>query len=447
MHRLKYLVILISISFMMNAMSASKGVAKVIKARGKVYDVKTKKKLKKGDWITEGAKILTKNRSFVKLLFIDKSKMSLGPNSKMIVTKFPKKKAGIITLMKGQLRSQVTKNYMKMTDKEKSKLFIRTKTAAMGVRGTDFQVNYNPENRNTSLITFEGVVAMGSIGQIRKGLNQRRLERIVSSPTAVMVTRGQFSGVMPSVDTKPLAPIKINKKQLKALEKNDGSITKKKGPNKVRKKLAVRNILPPGVQGADFAGTTKKELLKEFEKVDLKTARIIESELGNVSAINTDISETDNQIDLVDQTSLKEGGLIDTQNVLYIQPPKDTAIDPMTNEYIMPAQLGSFDSSTGSYTNEYYELTATGDFIVKDDPVLDGSRAPASADEPLPPPPENVVETMEEGLAVTDGQTLDDGSSTANVIDGIVDDRDQQIEDQLSNTQNQKTRVKFIFNN
>ena len=58
----------------------------------------------------------------------------------MVVASFTKKKAGILNLIKGKLRSKVTKDYMNMSDKEKSKLFIVTKTAAMGVRGTEFQV-------------------------------------------------------------------------------------------------------------------------------------------------------------------------------------------------------------------------------------------------------------------------------------------------------------------
>lgn len=89
--------------------------------------------------------------------------MNLGPNSQMVINAFPKKEAGIITLVKGQIRSQVTKDYMEMEDKSKSKLYIKTKTAAMGIRGTDFQVNFNPQNQNTSLITFEGKVAMATL--------------------------------------------------------------------------------------------------------------------------------------------------------------------------------------------------------------------------------------------------------------------------------------------
>jgi len=428
MYKIKYLISLLIFALCLPSFAASKGVAKVIKARGKVYDVKTKSKLKKGDWIKEGAKILTKNRSFVKLLFIDKSKMSLGPNSQMIVTKFPKKKAGIITLMKGQLRSQVTKNYMKMTDKEKSKLFIRTKTAAMGVRGTDFQVNYNPKNRNTSLITFEGAVAMGAIGDIKRGLNQARLEKIVSSPTAVMVKRGQFSGVMPSVDTKPISPIKINKKQLKTLEKNDGSKTSnKKDKKKKPKKLAVRSVLPPGMASDEFAGAGKKEIIKEMIKVDQNVAKLANNEFENTNLENNDGPIGD------DKKLMKEGGLIDTNNVLYIPPPKDAAIDPMTKQPIIPLHFGTIDPTTGSYQNDYYELKPDGTFVAI---VTEDGRGPASTDLPPPPPPVLL------GAAGVD--EFNQEQDPSDILLPPPPPREPDVENQQIQ---QRTKVRFIFNN
>ena len=39
-------------------------------------------------------------------------------------------------------------------------MIVKTRSAVMGVRGTKFQATYNPANKNTSLITVEGKVAM-----------------------------------------------------------------------------------------------------------------------------------------------------------------------------------------------------------------------------------------------------------------------------------------------
>src|SRR5690606_40301890 len=45
--------------------------------------------------------------------------------------------AGVINVLSGKIRSKVTKNYLDM-DQDKSKLFVKSKSAVMGIRGTDF---------------------------------------------------------------------------------------------------------------------------------------------------------------------------------------------------------------------------------------------------------------------------------------------------------------------
>src|SRR5690606_36663799 len=89
--------------------AASEGVAKVIILRGTVYAIapdQSKTQVSKNSWLAEGTILQTEDKSFAKLLFIDKSQMNLGPSSQMKITEFPENKAGIITLIKGELRSQ-----------------------------------------------------------------------------------------------------------------------------------------------------------------------------------------------------------------------------------------------------------------------------------------------------------------------------------------------------
>lgn len=131
-------LIIASLMLFMSRAILAEDVAKVVLLKGQV-----KAKLSNGSVVDvvadqiflEGAVLQTAEKSFVKLIFIDKSQMNLGPNSQMVINSFPKKRPGIITLVKGQIRSQVTKDYMEMDDKNKSKLYIKTKTAAMGIRG------------------------------------------------------------------------------------------------------------------------------------------------------------------------------------------------------------------------------------------------------------------------------------------------------------------------
>lgn len=418
MNALKISIITLLLMCQSLAFSKEKGVAKVIQVKGKAYNLDTKKRIKKNEWIKEGATLLTKKRSFVKLLFIDKSKMSLGPGSKMQISKFPKKDAGIISLMKGQLRSKVTKNYLEMDKKDKSKLFIKTKTAAMGVRGTDFQVNYNPVNENTSLITFEGRVVMNAlnprVARLRETLKQAVLESIVSEPTAVAVTQGQYSGVLPSVNSKPLAPVIINKKQLKILEANDGSkesnVSNDKKPK--GKKVAKRSVLPPGVKGADFAGASKKEIVNQVAQVDKNMAREVANNL-KIKKERGPASQNESEISSNNKSGLTPGGFVDTNNGLYIPPPPSAAIDPITNEVIMPEMMGNFDSTTGEYKNEFYDVNPDGSFVEKSSNISpDGStiqtREPASLNDnntvsdSTQNPDMNVMDMMKEDMMLND---------------------------------------------
>src|SRR5687767_5827091 len=59
-------------------------------------------KLKKDDWVREGSVVKTADKSFVKLVFIDKSQMNIGPNSEMKIAKFSGNESGIIDLVKGK---------------------------------------------------------------------------------------------------------------------------------------------------------------------------------------------------------------------------------------------------------------------------------------------------------------------------------------------------------
>ncbi|EPZ49920.1 sigma factor regulatory protein, FecR/PupR family [Bacteriovorax sp. BAL6_X] len=441
---LKLIILSIAILANLSTLNANSenGVAKVMKVRGKVFYSQTKKPLAKGDWVPEGAKITTKARSFVKLLFIDKSNLTLGANSEVEVEQFPKKKAGIINLINGQLRSKVSKNYLQI-DKKKSKLFIKTKTAAMGVRGTDFQVNYNPANNNTTLITFEGAVAMGSLSSFKKTrFLQDRLEKVVSSPTSVMVRQGQLSGVMPNVDSKPIEPVKINKQQLKALEANDGSKTSSNGDkNKSEKKQMSRNIIPPGMDSSKFSGAGGTEIMGQMAKAD-SNLKVPTSQAPTLTVTKADPKGT-----------MKEGGFVDTNNALYIPPPKNAPVDPMTNEVIVPVQMGSFDKETGEYKNDFYVVNENGDMIPKNKPQITVNRNPASGGTKpniMPEEPMNIFNPdgekplgnpMLPPVITDDSRPVNDGPD---ILKNTMDDRDQML-DQTNTTSTNRTRVKVIL--
>ncbi len=171
--------------------------------------------------ITEGSIVKTGPRSFVKLVFLDKSLMNLGANTGIKIASFTKNSPGIINLIRGQIRSQVTKDYMEMEDKNKSKLFMVTKTAAMGVRGTDFQVNFEDDAEETALVTFEGLVAMNKLDtDVReREFTPRELDKILERKERVLVKAGELSAVNRE-SRKIDSPVKLESKSFIDLYKS-----------------------------------------------------------------------------------------------------------------------------------------------------------------------------------------------------------------------------------
>ena len=448
-------------------------VAKVIILRGKVQAKTTSndiKQLKKGMWLAEGTTVKTSAKSFVKLLFIDKSQMNLGPKSEMKITTFPKKKAGIITLMQGQLRSKVTKDYMGIQNKNKSKLFIKTKTAAMGVRGTDFQVSFNRKNLRTALVTFEGAVAMAQIQDTMKNIrvNQRNLELIVSSDHSVIVRQGQYSGVSPK-QLRATTPVKINPGQLKVMEKNDGSqvnnSAKKSNQNvkkQALKKRNFRNVVPPGVNAKAVA--SKTDNLNKAVATTLGTRMVkqidakVRAELNQTAASAPPPEGMMNRV--TGQMAPTAGGYVDLKTALYIPPPKGSSYDPNTETYIPPKGMGGFDAKSGRYVEPAgMKLTDEGKFVAKKvNFSKKGGRGPASLKgekQSFGAKPVMELTTCFDCGSSSDADSYDEfgnliqptNEQYQELADESLHDFANDYEDTLEqNIIDNTTRVKFIFN-
>lgn len=166
----------------MNASAVPRPCAALVKQiRGEVYEVYggVRKPLSLGDWVRQGSQIETSAKSFVQLVFLDRSHMNVGPNSQMKVQEFTPKDSGFIDLVKGKIRSQVSRDYLLMKDSKKSKLFLKTKNAVMGVRGTEFEISYNEANDigTTQLQMIEGSVEFTNLdtGVTTLVANQERI--------------------------------------------------------------------------------------------------------------------------------------------------------------------------------------------------------------------------------------------------------------------------------
>lgn len=290
-------------------------------------------KITKGSWIKEGSTIKTAARSVVKLSFIDKSSMNIGPNSEMKVEKFAKDDAGVIEVLSGKIRSQVSKNYMDMK-KDKSKLFIKSKSAVMGIRGTDFIFSANKINGQSSAVLFEGSVVFNKNDGKRRG--SADLEALVDK--GVRIKPGQFSVSGPNMQ-KPTFPAKLDRRQFNALAKNV-DLDSVKPTRKIKK----RSIVPKGLTGdmvTSDINDLKNEIKKNF-KMDVQfQERVVDKEIAS-------------------------GGNFDG----YVKPADGSPLH-IDSATIMPITTdATYDKNTGEWTTQDFGIDSEGNLIPKEGLII-----------------------------------------------------------------------------
>jgi len=164
---MKNIILLVLIFQISSICFAQKNMAKVLVIKGKasklVPGAQKATAVKKGDRLPMDTSILTRDKSFVLVKLVNGDTMSLGGNSKMVINLTGATKTSFISLLKGQLRSVVPNKNKKIAKKKKYKAIIKTRHAAVGVRGTDFLIVYNPKNRIMTNLTFEGEVQVVKI--------------------------------------------------------------------------------------------------------------------------------------------------------------------------------------------------------------------------------------------------------------------------------------------
>ncbi len=253
---MKRLLVLFSIFlFISNQSFAAPIVAEVIKLKGKVTVLFPGKhdaqELFEKDKLPEGSSILTYDKSFARVKFIDGSIMNLGPKSKIFIEKINKQESGILNLLVGQIRTKVIKEANKDNDGlSPNKLIVKTRTAALGVRGTEFQTIYNPENFATSLLTFDGKVAMAKLDRKVDEIKEvAKIEEVLATNEVVEVSPGRYAGVVDSLN-RPTLPVKISPVQFNALKKSDAIAPIKKTTKQIAEEEKIITTDEPPAEGS-----------------------------------------------------------------------------------------------------------------------------------------------------------------------------------------------------
>lgn len=349
--KLGILFVVLSLSLFAFSGQSTKEVAKVKVKRGIANVVApdgTSTELKKDMWVKEGSIIKTGEKSFVKLSFIDKSSMNVGPKSELKIEKFSKEDAGVINVLTGKIRSKVTKDYLKM-DKDKSKLFVRSKSAVMGIRGTEFMFTANAKAGTSTAVLFEGSVVFN---KLNKGDNIKNLEAIVNKGTPIKP--GQFS-VASQKMAKPTVAAKLSSKQLGSLAGN--AEFKEVSPDAKNAKK-IKSVVPPGLSGdAVMGGNEQLEAeIAKVVKVKVETKGGAEPEVAAAAVENAKGFANG------DEVQPAAGSMVDIDSGVIIPPPADSVFDPNTGEFVSNSMGGI--APTGEYLPpEGMQITETGDMI------------------------------------------------------------------------------------
>lgn len=296
-------------------------VALVKRAKGKTFVVREGKTvaLNKGDSLNEGELIQTGKKSFVQIKISKQGIVNVGPESQIRISQMIDKKPRIIGILKGQMRATFEGKRNKS-----HKLIVKTKSASMGVRGTDFHVIYNKENNITSTISFEGDVELSS----KFSMNQKSGDNIFGEDK-VFIKPGEFSGVY-SKNGYVNEPVRFSPKQWVALKKNT-EIRLEERLAKKPKKINQKQI-------DNKSNTFENDIIQHHSK-------------ENDSLPSDLLGDTyrDVQKSKIDLYRPKQGGYIDLKTAIYVAPPEGSRYDPEEDMYYPPEEYGEINELTGEY--------------------------------------------------------------------------------------------------
>jgi hypothetical protein len=135
-------IVLITLMASSVAVAEEDSAGMVVASRGEVIAMANggSRELKQGDFVYVNDEILTSARSFAVLQFSDGAKVTVRPDSTMIIEQYlyagNAEDAATLNLVSGGLR--VITGAMAKTNPENYK--VRTPVALMGVRGTEFSI-------------------------------------------------------------------------------------------------------------------------------------------------------------------------------------------------------------------------------------------------------------------------------------------------------------------
>ncbi len=168
---MKLLSILFLILGVSISISASNSVGKIISLEGRAFIKKGDsnfKKLKMTDSIESGDTLKTSHKSRIKIAFIDNSIIYVAPKSQFKIEnyKYNKKKKernSVLNLFGGRVKLLVAK----LSSKNRN-FKVKTETATVGVRGTEFIVSTETTNESEILVLSGSVEVINPLDETKQ---------------------------------------------------------------------------------------------------------------------------------------------------------------------------------------------------------------------------------------------------------------------------------------
>ncbi|MBT3583643.1 MAG: FecR domain-containing protein [Halobacteriovoraceae bacterium] len=238
-------------------------------------------------------------------LLQDNSLISLGPNSKAVLSDVVKKGGTVIAHLKGVLRAKVQKGTPRNL-----KLVLKTRGAVMAVRGTEFMTLTNPQNGITTLVTLEGKV---EIVKAKVAFNPTEMIKKIEENKGVVVKKGgATTTTLPKRGEPEAAKLvvhKVNPVQLVALKENDTFKADVKGESK--KSMQLSSIQTKNLYAAAGAAPKSGGFIDFNSAIFIPPSQDENAKLGKVDSVTGEYVPEEGVI--IDP---KKGFVADTSNLI-----------------------------------------------------------------------------------------------------------------------------------
>jgi len=241
------LILLLSFSLF-----AENSVGKIISLEGRAFIQKENsgfKKLKINDSVENGDTLKTSNNGKIKIVFMDNSVMFVASKSQLIVEKYNynkqnKERSSVLNLLSGRVKLLVAK-----LSSQKRDFKIKTKTATVGVRGTEFIVSAENENESEVLVLSGSVEVFNPLDETKKSILLSKND-IIKSIGALPITEAyrasenDFKRLNSGLNIRTMIKLKLDYNKLlkniklkKLLKKNKINLNLNKKNKKNKKTL------------------------------------------------------------------------------------------------------------------------------------------------------------------------------------------------------------------